>query len=124
MGKNKLTFYIWHQNGFCQSQSLSDRLSDKRLAIQQTSNMSLCKNLWSTYFTWNSTLYFSFNHIISLIHPLIGKLKALAHKFSISWGMCALDWLFTPNLYIYQLWPSLAAEEYDQTIDTHSLTPS
>lgn len=62
----------------------------------------------STSFTWNTTLWFSFNHIISLIHPPIGKLKALAHKFSISWEMCAHDWLSMPNLHHYQLWPSLA----------------
>lgn len=37
--------------------------------------------------------------------------------------MCALDWLSSPNLHRYQPWPSLAAEEYDYTIGTLSLTP-
>lgn len=65
-----------------------------------------------TYFIWNSILWFSFNHIISLIHPPIRKLKVLAHKFSISWEMCALDWLSSPNLHHHQLWPGLVADEY------------
>lgn len=76
-----------------------------------------------TSFTWNSTLWFSFNHIISLIHPPIRKLKALAHKFSISWEMCAHDRASMPNLHHYQLWPNLAERECDQTIDTLRLTP-
>lgn len=82
--------------------------SSKRVSTyNKTSNRSFWKIPLSTYFTWNSVLELSFNRIVSLIHPPIRKLKALAHKFSISWEMCALDWLSSPNLHDYQLWPSL-----------------
>ena len=37
--------------------------------------------------------------------------------------MCALDWLSSPNIHCYQLWPSLTEEEPDQTLGTLSLTP-
>ena len=72
--------------------------SSKRVTTSnQRSNVDSWKNPLPTNFTWNSVLQLSFNHIISLIHPPIWKLKALTHKFSISWEMCALDWLSSPK---------------------------
>lgn len=92
-------------------------LSSKRMSrsnkteVMEISSGVLYKRI--TFFIRSNILWFSFNHIISLIHPPIIKLKVLAHKFSISWEMCALDWLSSPNLHHYRLWPSLEAAEYD-----------